>query len=44
LRRLGVSHAAVSGSVARGKAGTHSVIDVLAELDGNRLRDAADAF
>ena len=33
LRRFGVSHAAVFGSVARGKAGAASDIDVLVELD-----------
>jgi hypothetical protein len=36
LRRLGVSHAAVFGSVARGEAGAGSDIDVLVELDGGR--------
>jgi predicted nucleotidyltransferase len=36
LRRLGVSHAAVFGSVARGEAGAKSDIDVLVELDENR--------
>lgn len=35
LRRLGVSHAAVFGSVARGQAGPDSDIDVLVELDDN---------
>ncbi|MFN0102745.1 MAG: nucleotidyltransferase family protein [Bryobacteraceae bacterium] len=33
LRRLGVLHAAVFGSVARGEAGVNSDIDVLLELD-----------
>ncbi|MBM3746593.1 MAG: nucleotidyltransferase family protein [Acidobacteria bacterium] len=33
LRRLGVRHAGVFGSVARGEAGPHSDIDVLVELD-----------
>jgi hypothetical protein len=33
LRRLGVSHAAVFGSVARGEARPDSDIDVLVELD-----------
>ncbi len=33
LRRLGVSHAAVFGSVARGEASADSDIDVLVELD-----------
>lgn len=33
LRRLGVSHVAVFGSVARGEAGADSDIDVLVELD-----------
>lgn len=33
LRRLGVAHAAVFGSVARGEATTSSDIDVLVELD-----------
>src|SRR5436309_430680 len=36
LRRLGVAHAAVFGSVARGEARTGSDIDVLVELDRNR--------
>jgi len=33
LRRLGASHAAVFGSVARGEAGAGSDIDVLVDLD-----------
>jgi predicted nucleotidyltransferase len=33
LRRFGVSHAAVFGSVARGEARADSDIDVLVELD-----------
>jgi uncharacterized protein len=36
LQRLGVSHAAVFGSVARGEARANSDIDVLVELDHNR--------
>src|SRR3990172_13147292 len=36
LRRLGVSHAAVFGSVARGAARSGSDIDVLVELDRDR--------
>jgi predicted nucleotidyltransferase len=36
LRRLGVSHATVFGSVARGEAGADSDIDVLVELDQDR--------
>jgi predicted nucleotidyltransferase len=36
LRRLGVRHASVFGSVARGEAGTGSDIDVLVELDDDR--------
>ena len=36
LRRLGVSHAAVFGSVARGEAGAESDIDVLVDLDESR--------
>jgi predicted nucleotidyltransferase len=36
LRLLGVSHAAVFGSVARGDAGLDSDIDVLVDLDENR--------
>jgi predicted nucleotidyltransferase len=36
LRRLGVSHAGVFGSVARGEAGAESDVDVLVELDENR--------
>jgi predicted nucleotidyltransferase len=33
LRRLGVAHAAVFGSVARGEPGAESDIDVLVDLD-----------
>jgi len=36
LRRLGVSHAAVFGSVARGEARSDSDIDVLVELNRDR--------
>jgi predicted nucleotidyltransferase len=36
LRRLGVAHAAVFGSLARGEAGAASDIDVLVDLDENR--------
>ena len=36
LRLLGVSHAAVFGSVARGEAMANSDIDVLLELDEDR--------
>ena len=36
LRRLGVSHAAVFGSVARGEARSDSDVDVLVELDRDR--------
>jgi hypothetical protein len=36
LRRFGVSHAAVFGSVARGEATEESDIDVLVELDDGR--------
>jgi uncharacterized protein len=36
LRLLGVSHAAVFGSVARGEATVESDIDVLVELDEHR--------
>ena len=36
LRRMGVSHAAVFGSVARGEASADSDIDVLVELDQER--------
>ena len=36
LRRLGVSHAAVFGSVARGEANPDSDVDVLVDLDENR--------
>jgi hypothetical protein len=36
LRRLGVSHAAVFGSVARGEASVDSDVDILVELDPQR--------
>jgi predicted nucleotidyltransferase len=36
LRRFGVAHAAVFGSVARGEDGADSDIDVLVELDRER--------
>jgi hypothetical protein len=36
LRRLGVAHAAVFGSVARGEERAESDIDVLVDLDENR--------
>lgn len=36
LRRLGVSHAGVFGSVARGEAHPESDVDVLVDLDENR--------
>ena len=36
LRLLGVSHAAVFGSVARGEASADSDIDVLVQLDEDR--------
>ena len=36
LRLLGVSHAAVFGSVARGQASADSDVDVLVELDESR--------
>lgn len=36
LRRMGVSHAAVFGSVARGEARADSDVDVLVELDRER--------
>ena len=36
LRRLGVLHAAVFGSVARGEAGAESDVDILVELDESR--------
>ncbi|HLJ76443.1 MAG TPA: nucleotidyltransferase family protein, partial [Acidobacteriaceae bacterium] len=36
LRRCGVAHAAVFGSVARGEATAGSDIDVLVELDASR--------
>lgn len=36
LRRLGVAHAAVFGSVARGEARAGSDVDVLVDLDESR--------
>jgi predicted nucleotidyltransferase len=36
LRRLGVAHTAVFGSVSRGQAGRNSDVDVLVELDESR--------
>lgn len=36
LRGLGVSHASVFGSVARGEASSDSDVDVLVELDPDR--------
>src|SRR5277367_258501 len=36
LQRLGVAHAAVFGSVARGEASADSDVDVLVDLDENR--------
>ena len=36
LRRMGVAHAAVFGSVSRGQAGEGSDVDVLVELDQER--------
>ena len=36
LRRFGVSHTAVFGSVARGEARAGSDVDVLVELDADR--------
>jgi uncharacterized protein len=36
LRRRGVAHAAVFGSVARGEAGTTSDVDILVELDPDK--------
>jgi uncharacterized protein len=36
LRRRGVAHAAVFGSVARGEAGAASDVDVLIDLDPDR--------
>jgi predicted nucleotidyltransferase len=51
LRQLGVAHAAVFGSVARGDAGAGSDIDVLVDLDedkpllkANILHDTIHAF
>lgn len=35
LRRLGITHAAVFGSVVRGEAETDSDIDILVDLDPN---------
>jgi predicted nucleotidyltransferase len=39
LRRRGVLHAALFGSVARGEAGTDSDLDVMIEIDRERVRD-----
>jgi predicted nucleotidyltransferase len=41
LRRLGVSHAAVFGSVARGESGGESDLDLLVDLDLGRLEDVS---
>ncbi len=42
LRRRGVTHAAVFGSVARGEAGQTSDVDILIDLDPERRLDLFD--
>jgi predicted nucleotidyltransferase len=42
LRRRGVTHAAVFGSVARGEQGASSDVDILVELDENGRLDLFD--
>jgi predicted nucleotidyltransferase len=42
LRRLGMSHAAVFGSVARGEARMDSDVDVLVELDPGHLSESSN--
>lgn len=42
LRRRGVVHAGVFGSVARGEAGTASDIDILIDLDETKPLDLFD--
>lgn len=42
LRRQGVVHAGVFGSVARGEAGETSDLDILIDLDGSRPLDLFD--
>ncbi|MCJ2137805.1 nucleotidyltransferase domain-containing protein [Methylobacterium sp. J-026] len=39
LRRRGVLHAALFGSVARGEAGPDSDLDVMIEIDTEHVRD-----
>ncbi len=42
LRRRGVTHAAVFGSVARGEAGQTSDVDILIDLDPQQQLDLFD--
>ncbi|WP_245930747.1 nucleotidyltransferase family protein [Methylobacterium radiodurans] len=39
LRRRGVRHAGLFGSTARGEAGPDSDVDLLIEIDEDRVRD-----
>ena len=39
LEKLGVKHAGVFGSVARGEAGPQSDIDIAIDLDDDQVRD-----
>ncbi|MEA1831304.1 nucleotidyltransferase domain-containing protein [Methylobacterium durans] len=42
LRRLGIRHAGLFGSTARGESGPDSDVDVLIEIDESTVRDVYD--